>query len=491
MNIFSKNKAVYLIGILVFLTLIYFPIFLHLDYLPLDNFDEARLAVSALEMHENGNWLVPHFGGKPDMWSVKPPMMIWAQTLCIKLFGVHELSIRLPSALAALFTVLLLFYFSKKYLNRPLTGILAGLILITTKGYIVKHVTRTGDYDALLVLFMAAQVLLFWLFLSSENQQKKKKYILLLGCSIALSVLTKSVVGFMFLPAFFIFAIFQKKIKSIFLFKWTWLSALGSLSLILGYYFLREKYNPGYIQAVWENELGGRFLETVEQHKAPFGWYFERLITTQFTPWIYFLPFVFWMGFKSNSKTKRLISYLSLVIISFLLIISFSGTKLYHYDAPIYPLLALLIAQLGLILKENNNLLNTLNISKLPIAPKRIITFIFLIFFIHSYYQIIDSIYLKEPHKATNEYAWFMRRNQETKNYFVAVKKYNAHLEFYKQAFNRKGYQIEKIYPKSLEPGNTAMFCQNDVKKMIDEHYKYQVKDKDRGCFLVEITAKR
>ena len=493
----NQRKSFSILGIIVFLTLVYFPVFLHLDRLPLANFDEARLAVSALEMDENGNWLIPHFGGKPDMWSTKPPLMIWFQTVCIKVLGINELAIRLPSALATLFTVFLLVFFSKKYLNRPLIGILAALVLVTIKGFIVKHVSRTGDYDALLVFFMTVQALLFWLFTEAENEEKRRKYILLFGLSVALSVLTKSVVGLMFLPAFFLYVSVQRKIKKALFYKWTLFAITIALILISGYYFLRENYNPGYLQAVWENELGGRYLGTLEKHKEPFGWYFERLIFKQFVPWIYLFPIAIWLGFKSNPKIKRLTYFSILTALSFLLIISVSNTKLEHYDAPIYPFLALLTG-IGLVSvtakfiwqvkKYLNTYFNQLQSSQFF---NTVLLILILLIFAYPYYKIIDSIYLQEPSKQYNEYGWFMRRNQDTKTYFVAVKNYNAHLEFYKQAYNRKGYKIETTYPKNLESGNIAMFCQNNVKKIIDDYYEYQIKDTDRGCFLIEITAKR
>ena len=84
-----------------------------------------------------------------------------------------------------------------------------------------------------------------------------------------------------------------------------------------------------------------------------------------------------------------------------------------------------------------------------------------------------------------------MERNSNVKSYFVAVKDYNAHLEFYKQVYNRKGYDIEKTYPKNLVPGDTAMFCQGDVKKMIDGVYEYEVLDEDRGCYLIEVLEEK
>lgn len=473
----------------LFCILIYFPIFLHLDSLPLDNFDEARLAVSALEMHDHGNWLIPHFGGKPDMYSTKPPLMIWCQVLCMKVLGVNELATRLPSALAALFTIGLLFWFSKKHLKSRLTGYLAALILISTKGFIVKHVSRTGDYDALLVLFMTAQVLFFWLFLDAKEDKKRGRYIFLFGLSVALAVLTKSVVGLMFLPGMALYVLWQKKARPVLSYSKTWIALLGAIALILGYYLLREHYNPGYLQAVYENELGGRYLNALEGHDAPFLWYVKRLVTIQFVPWVYLLAIgLFVLGFKNRFRINLKAGFsvfTALVLISFFLFISIAKTKLDHYDAPIYPLLALLLAILIVTIKKS------LESTVMERTGTWGMILIFGLLFSWSYYSIIDSIYLKKPHRKSNEYAWFMERNSNVKSYFVAVKNYNAHLEFYQQLYNRQGYDIQKTYPKNLVVGDTAMFCQGDVKKMIDGVYEYEILNQNRGCYLVRIEAVR
>ena len=64
-------------GILVFL--IVWPCVVHLDKQTMRMWDEARFAVHAMEMARNGNWLVQHFDGSPDMWSTKPPLATWLQ----------------------------------------------------------------------------------------------------------------------------------------------------------------------------------------------------------------------------------------------------------------------------------------------------------------------------------------------------------------------------------------------------------------------------
>ena len=64
-----------------------FPIFYRLDTLPIRQWDEARNAVSAIEMLQNKNYLIRYFGGQPDYFDVKPPLLIWLQVLTIKIFG--------------------------------------------------------------------------------------------------------------------------------------------------------------------------------------------------------------------------------------------------------------------------------------------------------------------------------------------------------------------------------------------------------------------
>src|SRR5437763_1791237 len=67
--------------------------------------DEGRNGTCAFEMMESGNWVIPTFNG--DLRVDKPALLYWLQIAAYRCFGVSEFSARLPSALAALLTVLL------------------------------------------------------------------------------------------------------------------------------------------------------------------------------------------------------------------------------------------------------------------------------------------------------------------------------------------------------------------------------------------------
>ena len=108
--------------------------------------------------------------------------------------------------------------------------------------------------------------------------------------------------------------------------------------VITGYYGIREIYNPGYINAVWLNELGGRYFHTLENHKADFMYYYDMLINHHYAEWYWFVPCGVVAGiFARNEKIKRITIFSTVMVIVYWLIISSAQTKLFWYSAPMYP----------------------------------------------------------------------------------------------------------------------------------------------------------
>ena len=87
----SKTWQFFFISIILMVSAV--PVFYSLDHLPIRLFDESRLANSALEMNRNHDFLVVHYKLEPEMWSVKPPLMIWSQVFFMKIVGENELAV--------------------------------------------------------------------------------------------------------------------------------------------------------------------------------------------------------------------------------------------------------------------------------------------------------------------------------------------------------------------------------------------------------------
>jgi 4-amino-4-deoxy-L-arabinose transferase-like glycosyltransferase len=458
--------------------LMYMPIFGHLDTLPIRIWDEARLAINAYEMSENGNLIVTHFEGKPDMWNTKPPLMIWLQTFFMKMLGANELAVRLPSAIAAFLTCLALLVFSMKYLQNFWFGFIVVLILITSHGYINIHATRTGDYDALLTLFTTLEGLFFFSYIET----RKVKFLYLFFISMALAVLTKSVTGLMFLPAFLIYAIIRKQFLPVLKNEHFYIALLTFVIPVFGYYALREYYNPGYIAAVMENELGGRYFKVIENHHQGFWYYYNNFIDFQFTAWYLFVPAGLVVGMLvKNQKLKRLTAFSFWMIITFFLVISTAKTKLEWYDVPLYPYLSILVALfIHYIFDTVNNypwFKKTLNYNIMPYI------FLFLIT-IQPYRKIIDKTYLPKEYpwdKEFYEISYFLKDAVKGKyhlhQHYLVYDGYYAHLLFYLNVLNNKGIEISLKDKENLQPGDLVIVSQNHIKQYIEEHYKFDIKD--------------
>jgi 4-amino-4-deoxy-L-arabinose transferase-like glycosyltransferase len=462
---------------IVLAVLIYMPVFGHLDALPIRIWDEARLAINAYEMFKDGNFIVTHFGGNPDMWNTKPPLLIWFQVFFMKILGVNELAVRLPSAIAAFFTCIALLVFSHRYLKNFWFGFIAVLVLITTHGYINLHASRTGDYDALLTLFTTLSGLLFFSYCEKQNN----KHLYLFFLFMALGVLTKSVTGLLFSPALFIYSIIQKQLIPLLKNKHFYIGLFSFLGLIIGYYLLREANNPGYIAAVAKNELGGRYLEVIENHQRSFWFYYKNFIDFQLSVWYLFIPCGLITGIVvKNKKINRITWFAFLMSITFFLVISTAQTKIGWYDVPLYPFLAILIAvfiyYIFDLLQKFKPINNTLT--------KNVTPFIFLFFIgITPYQKILDKTYRSKEYnwnKGFYDIGYFLKGaikgKYDLNKQYLLYDGYNAQNLFYLNILNDMGTQISFKDWRKLSPMDITIACQNHVKKYVEEHYEYVVK---------------
>lgn len=457
---------------LLLAAIIYMPLFGHLDSLPIRVWDESRLAINAFEMNKNGNFLVTYFENHPDMWNTKPPLLIWIQVLTMKIIGVNELAIRLPSAFAALFTCVVLLVFSIRFLKSFWFGIIAVIVLITSQGYVNFHATRTGDYDALLCLFTTLSGLFFF----SYTETKKTKYLYFFFLSLTLSVLTKSIAGLMFLPAIGIYCLWQKSVLSLLKNKHFYIGLFAFLVLVLGYYYLRDFYNPGYIEAVKFNDLGGRYLAVLDGHESDGWFYYDLLMNSKFSYWFYFVPLGFIIGlFNQNNKLHKLAVFSMLMSSLFLIVISNSQTKLEWYDVPLYPYLALLASIFIYFIYQYIQNLTLVNMQlKWNVLPYVFLFFISLL----PYQKILDKTYFpKESEWDADFYAmgYFLKDaikgNQNVQNCFVLYDGYFAQNLFYINILNDKGININLKDWKKLNNGDQVISTQKIINDYLTENY--------------------
>lgn len=299
-------------------------------------------------MEANGKFLTPMYEGEPDFWNSKPPLAAFSQSFWMSLLGPVELAVRLPAALAALCTLLLLAGFSNWIQDRKVLGMLAVLALLASPGYWGIHIARTGDSDALLVWWQMVYIFSFFAWL----QKTKHRYLWLFALGLLLAGLTKGIAAFLPLPALGLFALISKEGRVGLQNYRLYLAGGLALLFFAAYYLYRDYLTPGYIDVVAYNEWGGRLLReegTGQAVSNNWGFFIKNMATHRLFPMIYFLPVAIGLALLSPQRVLRLLTlYLLLIGGCLLFILSFSQTKHAWYDAPLYPIFALLIAMGGL-----------------------------------------------------------------------------------------------------------------------------------------------
>jgi 4-amino-4-deoxy-L-arabinose transferase-like glycosyltransferase len=324
--------------LVLFLLAAAFFLFVDPRTVPIVLWDESRNAVNALEMRQSGWSLVTTYGFEPDLWNTKPPLLIWLMTGSMALFGPSEWALRLPSAVAAMATLLILILFVRRITGSLATGVTAGAFLLLSPGFFGEGGARTGDYDALLLFFTTAYLQL--LFLAVHDRRPRLTAFLLTGLMIGGAAMTKTAAGLIPGAGVAVYLLLTR--------RWPRLSdnaggyalmALAAAAPLLLFYAAREAMSPGYLSAVVHNDLFGRFGDRVTGGPTS-PWLYARELVSG---WFFAGPFVLAAPLALRDlrgKSRALMLYSLCTAGVTILIYSAASTRLLHYVLPAFPALA-------------------------------------------------------------------------------------------------------------------------------------------------------
>ncbi len=320
----------------ILLLALFLSFFATLGWLPLFDLDEGAFSEATREMLESGNYLTTYLNG--DLRFDKPIFIYWFQALCVKLFGLNEFSLRLPSAVAASLWVLATYFFTKHYSDSK-RAFIASFIMIASLQ--ITIIAKAAIADALLNLFIALSM--FTLYRLYET--RGNRYIYLTYLFVGLGTLTKGPVAIMIpLVVSFLFFIIKGEWK--FWFKSVFNPlGIGIFLLVAAPWYILEYLDQGekFIDGFFFKHNISRFSGAMEGHYGSLVYYVPVFL-------IGLLPFTT-LYIKVLAGVKQLFKNdLHLFLIIWFLFVfiffSFSGTKLPHYViygyTPLFVLVGLL-----------------------------------------------------------------------------------------------------------------------------------------------------
>ncbi len=313
-------------------------------------------------MLERGDYVVPYLNNRYRF--DKPPLTYWAQSLSYRVLGENDFAARLPSAIAAALTALILFAWGRRLGDARVAWWSALFFSLCLQTFV--H-AKAAVADMWLVLFMT---LAHWAgyellrdFLKAErptsNVQRPTpnegdapvaaRWWWIFYLSLALGFLAKGPIAWMplltlgvvkwMVPGLQIRRRFSFFAGALLTFTLVALWGIPALIQTEGLFF-----DIGIGKHVVERSVGvmeGHGAKTIWSYLATLPFYFG-FIFLSFAPWSLKLP---WLTRKLWRERDPVDCYLIAGVAVVFIIFTFVKTKLPHYTLPALPLLALLLAR--------------------------------------------------------------------------------------------------------------------------------------------------
>ncbi len=479
-----------IIGLLLLLTLLIFSFFYKLSLEPVYVWDEARRANDSLQMLLRGQWIIDFYDDNPQTRGTKSPLLLWLQVYSMKAFGISLWAIRFPNALCSVLIGIVIWYFANRYFKSNWLGVLAGCVFASSLAWVLNHAGRTADSDAFLVLFSLLYCLCFFIYCI----HLQSKWLIWFWLFFTLAVLIKGIAGLFFAPGLFIFLLATKRLKTFLTNPLLYIGLAFFIFLIAGSYAFREWNEPGFLQAVYNNELGGRYLQELEHNGRPLFFYVKNLFW-RYPFWVFLIIPAYIFGFFSRHRKVQGFTFFSAVLsASYLAIISLSKTKLYWYDLPLFPFFALQIALLlyyGRLFIHENFLKN-----KAPIIAYAASTAIFILIFFIPVRHVFRHINVVNSHLEDREQAWFLqeaiKEKKDLNNYIFLFEDYDRHISYYIQLLQLQNSNAKLINnPLEVTPGSFVVVSEDSTKQKIINSFSVVQKDEKFGCTVYFIKKKK
>ncbi len=239
--------------------------------------DEIRVAGISAEMVETGNYLIPTLNGKPFL--EYPPMVYWLQAISMKIFEFNSFSVRLPSVIAGVISILLVYKLALSLKFKREYAFLSSIFLMFDLRFLCN--VRECRVDISLFCFLLLSVISLYEMIQAKNAKIGLSRILFSVIGISGAFYSKGLLGLIFpfavIGSFCLFQCFYEKKLNFYPFLLLlFVFIISSLICSIWYCCLYHEKNPQlFHEAFWVNNLG-RFSGGQGDHLEPFHFYLFR-----------------------------------------------------------------------------------------------------------------------------------------------------------------------------------------------------------------------
>lgn len=300
----------------------------------------------------------------------------------------------------------------------------------------------------------------------------------------------------LFAPGLLLYALYQKKVIATLRTRHFYFGLAAFLVIGLGYYLLREHYNPGYLKAVSENELGGRFAKVNEHHSGDGLFYIHDLADYGFAPWYFLIPIGIALGLlNKDRRIKQLTVFTSVILFTHLVIVSLSATKINWYVLPEYPFMAMLAA---IPIYTACCLLVEWDLWK-QVLTRNILPYLLIVFiFYRPYNAIVDSVTDPEKFPGADESESMsyllklaLHGERTIDGYTLVWDTYQANLQWYYMALKTESRNIHFQKSDALTGHEKVIAYKEETKQQIINKFAATKLDSFQNVTMYQLNGLR
>lgn len=229
--------------------------FFSMVWFPLVDTTEPRYAEISRLMFVTGDWITPWFSPGIPFWG-KPPLAFWSEALSFTLLGVNELAVRLPSWLATLGALALIFIYARSLFGNRVAR---WSLLIYSSCALVYIASGAALMDPFLALATTWAMVSF----AMVSQEAKWQWRYGFFAAIAIGLLAKGPLMIVLVAGPLIpLLVLHQSVRETFV-KLPWFSGLiVMLVLSAPWYILAELKTPGFLNYFLVGEHFLRFIDS-------------------------------------------------------------------------------------------------------------------------------------------------------------------------------------------------------------------------------------
>ncbi len=315
--------------------------------------DEGRYAEIAREMVVSGDYVTPR--DNLVRYFEKPPLVYWAESAAIRLFGPTEFAVRLPAALFTTAEVAATCVIGDAMFG-PAAGFIGAIVLALCP--LVFAFARFATLDPALAFFLTVAIGAFYFAADDFRGGTGQLWMFTASAMLALGTLAKGPVALVLGGAIALaWILLERRTREIA--PMPILGCIAIYAIVAAPWFVAaELRNPGFLHFFFVHEHLQRFVSSREHGWGPY--FFIPVVLAGAWPWLFFVPTGIAVAREAHEmnreKARSALRLLALWFAIIFVFFSIPRSKLGSYILPAMPPIAILaglaLSRLGTMSSE-------------------------------------------------------------------------------------------------------------------------------------------